>query len=141
MAGRIIRHPLTVPEQCRDMRHTHPEFKCLRSHAGMSWTGRISPTPLSEVYTIEIAYRRRRPPQVWVKEPDLRVSKEDYSIVHIYAEGCLCLHEEGEWRPWMTLSSTFIPWAAEWLLYYELWLATGQWYGGGEYRVASRRSA
>lgn len=29
------------------------------------------------------------------------------------------------------ISDTIIPWVADWLLYYELWLATGEWLGGG----------
>ena len=31
------------------------------------------------------------------------------------------------------LSETIIPWAIEWLYYYEIWLVTGTWNGGGEH--------
>ena len=31
----------------------------------------------------------------------------------------------------MFLSETIIPWAIEWLKYYELWRITGKWLGGG----------
>lgn len=31
----------------------------------------------------------------------------------------------------MLLSTTVVPWTAEWLIHYEVWLATGQWTGGG----------
>ena len=32
----------------------------------------------------------------------------------------------------MLIATTTVPWAAEWLLHYELWLATdGTWCGGG----------
>lgn len=40
----------------------------------------------------------------------------------------------GEWKPRMKLADTIVPWAAEWLLHYELWLATGEWGGGGVHR-------
>jgi hypothetical protein len=33
----------------------------------------------------------------------------------------------------MFLADTILPWAVEWLAYYEIWLATGVWYGGGEW--------
>ena len=31
------------------------------------------------------------------------------------------------------IANTIIPWTVEWLYYYELWLATGEWLGGGEH--------
>jgi hypothetical protein len=127
-----------VFEQAADMRRNRPDFIQRLSQAGMTWVGPIKPTPLSLTYTIEIIYRRHWCPQVWVRQPALAVRQEDYRFVHIYCEGCLCLNSEEEWRPWMTLSSTFIPWTAEWLLYFEVWQATGSWDGGGEYRVTAR---
>ena len=45
--------------------------------------------------------------------------------------GRLCLHFPGEWDPRMLISETIIPWASEWLYFHELWLATGEWHGGG----------
>lgn len=33
----------------------------------------------------------------------------------------------------MYVCDTIVPWTAEWLLNYELWLATGEWVGGGEH--------
>ena len=31
------------------------------------------------------------------------------------------------------IANTIIPWTVEWLYYYELWQATGEWLGGGEH--------
>jgi hypothetical protein len=31
----------------------------------------------------------------------------------------------------MLLSTTILPWTAEWLMHYELWLISGHWSGGG----------
>lgn len=31
----------------------------------------------------------------------------------------------------MLIANTIVPWTSEWLFYYEIWLATGQWHGGG----------
>lgn len=33
----------------------------------------------------------------------------------------------------MKLSDTYIAWTAEWLGYFEDWLATGEWAGGGRH--------
>jgi hypothetical protein len=47
----------------------------------------------------------------------------------------ICLYHpiEDEWTSKSWLKDTLIPWAIEWLLLYELWLATGKWLGGGEH--------
>ncbi|WP_244438191.1 hypothetical protein [Afipia birgiae] len=39
----------------------------------------------------------------------------------------------------MTIASTTVPWALDWLACYELWLMTGRWTGGG--RHAGSQSA
>ena len=40
----------------------------------------------------------------------------------------------------MRLFDTLIPWTAEWLWYFEDWLATGVWSGGGEHpRINKKR--
>lgn len=62
--------------------------------------------------------------------PKLR-ALPDSDIPHRFKDGCLCLHLNGEWDSTMLISETIIPWTAEWLLHYELWLATGEWHGGG----------
>ena len=33
----------------------------------------------------------------------------------------------------MSIADTIVPWTAEWLVYYEIWLMTGEWYGGGDW--------
>lgn len=45
----------------------------------------------------------------------------------------LCLFDPvgGEWSNKLLIADTTIVWAAEWLLYYELWHLDGVWRGGG----------
>jgi hypothetical protein len=45
----------------------------------------------------------------------------------------LCLYRYQEFNSYKYLSKTIIPWTVEWLYFYELWLATGEWCGGGEH--------
>lgn len=33
----------------------------------------------------------------------------------------------------MSISDTIVPGTAEWLVHYEIWLVTGEWYGGGDW--------
>jgi len=33
----------------------------------------------------------------------------------------------------MAIADTIVPWTADWLAHYEIWLVTGDWYGGGEW--------
>ncbi len=46
---------------------------------------------------------------------------------------CLCLthYESDKWNSSIMLTESYIPWAIEWTEFYELWLLTGIWYGGG----------
>ena len=56
----------------------------------------------------------------------------DY-LPHTYPGNELCLFYPGEWQHDRFLAVTIVPWTAEWLLHYEIWLATGEWTGGGRH--------
>ena len=56
---------------------------------------------------------------------------------HIYADRdglgfSLCLYDpwEDDWRAANSIAETIIPWTAEWLFWFEVWLLTGIWSGG-----------
>lgn len=78
-------------------------------------------------------------PDVIVLTPDLSLLGGTEKIPHTYAyDGkgtrlCLWWPKGREWIPQMKLTDTFIPWTAEWLHFFELWLKTGEWLGGGEH--------
>jgi hypothetical protein len=55
------------------------------------------------------------------------------SLPHVYGDGALCLHLAGEWSSDMLVVDSIIPWTAEWLINYEIWKATGEWHGGGQW--------
>lgn len=64
---------------------------------------------------------------------DRLATREGESLPHVYSDGTLCLHLSGEWNEKMYLVDSIVPWTAEWLANYEIWLATGDWNGGGEW--------
>jgi hypothetical protein len=43
----------------------------------------------------------------------------------------LYLPKTCEWQSWMRLDQTLVPWATLWLFYFEEWLVSGNWKGGG----------
>lgn len=51
----------------------------------------------------------------------------------MYADDRPCLYypKAKEWSESMLIADTIVPWLAEWLFHYEIWVLTGQWEGGG----------
>ena len=68
-------------------------------------------------------------------EKDLKIASNRTKLPHVYnskqQQLCLFSPSKKEWNGFTYIVDTVIPWASEWLYYYELWLPEGQWYGGG----------
>lgn len=109
-----------------------PEAKTKLTPTRFTWTGRLQPNELSRVYTVRITLFEGRFPRVDVLDPVLE-GRPGESIPHLFGDGSLCLHLEDEWVPTMLMVDTTVPWTSEWLINYEIWKATGVWYGGGEW--------
>jgi len=118
--------PIPLGLQIANMAIWFPGFRFDRTT--MSWHGQLQPAPASPRYRVELGYRPPRSPKVWVRSPALHPDAK-----HRYPDGTLCLYDPrvGEWHPGLFLSETIAPWAAEWLFYYEAWLADPQkrWFG------------
>ena len=78
---------------------------------------------------------RRKP--LW-KSHSLRRRTPDEPIPHTFEgdqpdtdDPCLYLPGSGEWSSDKKLALTFVPWLSLWLFFYESWLVTGEWQGGG----------
>lgn len=104
------------------------------------WYGEARPSPLSRIYSVIIKYDGSDDPVTWVVGSELRNLKhEDFphkydikpeeNIVRL----CLFLPGAREWTKQKAIANTVVPWAIEWLYFYEVWLATGVWYGGGQH--------
>lgn len=117
--------PLTIAIQQACIQERFPQFKYSRSQS--SWTGKLRPTAQSPEYLIKISYFLYDIPRVTVLSPKLHSNAP-----HVYREsGTLCLYypQDNSWSGQKLLGNTVFLWAAEWLYFYELWLATGQWFG------------
>lgn len=109
------------------------------------WEGILQPTPLSREYRVVIKYTLDHSPVCIVVDPDLQDLANDKKIPHTYLNQTgiggtqLCLYlpvikqknKVSEWQSTMFLADTFLPWASIWLFYFEYWLSTGEWEGGG----------
>ncbi|MFT0704432.1 hypothetical protein ACDX35_11870 [Enterobacter hormaechei] len=105
----------------------------------------LKPVPFSRGYKIRLEYAPPSAPRCFVVSPDLKKLSDGKKIPHTYAslasskitQLCLYLPRErhpdkhAEWVPQNQLSETILPWASLWLFYFEQWLHSGIWEGGG----------
>ena len=64
------------------------------------------------------------------------ITKDDFGTVpHLFSNGSLCLYYQFGEKPEFSFlncsASDYLAWVTKWLLFYELWKVTGEWYGGG----------
>ena len=107
-------------------------------HAGrLVWRYIASPTPLSRSYAVRIDYHQGDIPKVFIDEPDLTALANGRRLPHVYEQKptrlCLYLPRAREWANGMRIDQTIVPWTALWLFYFEEWLTSDDWKGGGEH--------
>jgi len=132
LGTRIKRYNLAVQEMALKKRFPNLTSRIKRSE--LTWKCDLTPSPLSDTYRIGLRYKLKKYPKVEVLSPTLQ-KREDEQPSHLYSYSkqrlCLFLPRAEEWDGSMILVKTVVPWACEWLLQYEIWLATGEWYGVG----------
>ena len=110
----------------------------------LRWQFHATPTALSRRYTMDLSYRQGCRPRLVVVDPDLVELAGGRRIPHVYDEEpravdlCVYLPRTREWDPSMRLDQTIIPWGIVWLFYFEEWLASDDWKGGGEHPRRTR---
>ena len=98
---------------------------------------KLKPTEESLQYKVKLVTKvGRSSVKVFVVEPNISKlirEKKGTNIPHKYPDGSLCLFlpEKKEWSYYDSWAKTLIPWTCLWLYYYEVWLLTGEWLGGG----------
>src|SRR5579883_431538 len=110
----------------------------------LTWEFAARPDPLSRIYKMRIVYQQGDVPKVYVIDPDLTFLAEGRRLPHVYEQKptrlCLYLPGGGEWSPSKRISETIVPWTFLWLWYFEEWLASGDWKGGGLHPKMRRRN-
>jgi len=103
---------------------------------GFEWTKEFSPTPLSDTYTLKIEYHVGYYPKSYIIKPKpLALADGATRLPHTYdtKQQRLCLFQPDyrEWTSSMPIADTIVHWAVLWMFYYESWVCTGKWLGGG----------
>lgn len=128
--------------QIREMKRRWPTFaveSCARGT--IVWVGKLR--GFQRFYVVKITWNvtKNYKPYVCLLDPPLRPRRDGSfeSIPHLIFDcqdppsSGLCLYNpgSGEWSNRMLIAATTVPWAAQWLFYYELWHYDGNWRGGG----------
>lgn len=91
---------------------------------------------------MRISFHRGETPTVFVVAPDLSQLAAGRCLPHVYRDPlrlCLTLPGTREWTGAMRIDQTFVPWATTWLYYFEEWLISDEWKGGGRHPDPSDR--
>ncbi|MCA1777684.1 MAG: hypothetical protein LC676_19355 [Loktanella sp.] len=102
----------------------------------LEWRFCAQPTPLSRSYQAILVLEKDGTPDVRIVDPDLRLLAGRRDLPHIYHNPdrlCLYLPGTGQWDASKRLDLTIIPWTHLWLIYFEEWLASNEWKGGGQH--------
>lgn len=121
------------------MRLIWPHFGCRAAGCLLVCQGSLQPLDICEKYSVRIEYRIGLSPSTWVDglpAPDKEPCGK--KIPHRYRDGSICLFYGAEWTADKAIAQTIVPWLLEWLAFYEGWLATGEWQGGGTHPETSR---
>lgn len=134
MGGKRI-SSLNMGIQARKIEALFPDSVLTYSAAQLNWRHTVTPSPLSGSYDLKLIYKKGRHPSVYVVSPQLELHEDCDALPHVYntKKQWLCLYNKpgNEWNSGLLIADTVIPWACEWLVHYECWLATGDWHGGG----------
>jgi hypothetical protein len=129
---------LTAAQQFLNLRGDPavPGQGCLRP-GGLTWRCDLQPTPLSRVYSVRIEYLQGTTPRVFVDSPNLEELAQGRHLPHVYREPeihlCLFMPAREQWHGGLLISRTIVQWTMLWLYFFEEWLASGDWKGGGEH--------
>ena len=142
----------TVDDQDVAIRRAFPGFQLTVAAGWIGiWEGPVR--PISKTYRIRIVFFRRRFFDGWsLENPYVSVCvvdpligaeaiREERLLPHIYWNEQrpeypnLCLYDPKEmsWTPEQLVATTVIPWASQWLFFYEYWQITGEFRGPGRH--------
>lgn len=131
----------TIAQQIEAMAVAWPMFRVgKRDRVNRSAIWSCVLKPQFTAYRVEVRYAVGASPKVRILSPELErlPGNEEGSLPHVYGpsnDPTLCLYdpEANEWNSTMLIAEKIIPWTIEWLTFYEFWLMTGVWSGGGRH--------
>lgn len=136
--------PPTVPRPSPGLQLAHLKMRNRngtgRVHRGrLTWRWCAQPSPMSRIYQVRLECDDKGNPEVFVDSPDICLLAGGRKVPHLYSqekrELCLYLPGSGQWNTTKLLANNIVPWVSLWLLYFEEWLWSDEWKGGGEHPV------
>ena len=120
------------------LKANYKDSDCVIENKKLVWCGKVKPTAFSKEYNVLITYKMLESPKIWIIGEELE-QLDNLDFPHNYCVEPenkmvrICLYRYSEFNKYKLLAKTIIPWTIEWLYFYELWLATGEWLGGGQH--------
>ena len=95
--------------------------------------GSLQPTPRSCWYKYEIKYWTKGTIKIFIRDPLIKTELNGKKAEHLYKDGSLCLYfpKAKQFDSKKLIVDYIVPWISLWLFFYEIWLVTGYWKGGG----------
>lgn len=127
----------SIAEQYLLLKSRYKNSKCSIDRNGFTWSLQVQPLPLSDTYTIKIVYSQSDAwPKTYITNPKpLKFAEGATKLPHCYDTKkqrlCLFYPKYKEWNDSMQIATTIVHWAIMWIVYYESWVITGEWKGGG----------
>ena len=145
---------MKIPTKPMSLAQRHAELKALKwpesnlyliAGRDLRYVFSIAPNVLSRVYRCMLRLRVSGSPEAFVLEPNLEELAPGRQLPHVYPHDgrgtklCLWLPRAAEWSSQLTMQESYLSWTAEWLDYFEEWLVTDEWAGGGEHPDSRRK--
>ena len=134
----VNKRTFTPIQQLGLLKHEFPSSKGSVTRGTMVWRYEFTPSALSDTYKLKIVYNANKYPKAYIESPKpLQLAEGAKQLPHTYdfsngkQQLCLFWPAADEWNSSLSIATTIVHWAVQWMYYYEIWLATGTWMGGG----------
>lgn len=125
------RKKIMLSKQFAKVKKDYENWDCRLLANSIILIGNIKPTALSSEYKVKVSYSLSEPPIITIMDPKLELHPNATKLPHVFEKKRLCLHYKEFDSYSHYLADTIIVWITWWLLFYETWLVTGVWNGGG----------
>ena len=135
--------PLSIAVQAHLLKECFLAERLKVSKREHMWDGQLRPSAVSSPYTVRVQYALGDFPNVYILSPDLQALADFVTpgrdIPHKYDVNplriCVYHPSKNEWKPSDSIAITILPWTCMWISFYEDWVFTNVWSGGGEHPI------
>jgi len=121
---------VTIPKYIYNVKFSSKVFNIIEvGEKTVTFSGKIVSSTIQKNYEVEIMCGLNFYPKVYIKNIDFSKKRPP----HLYKDNSLCLYylDYNEYKHKDLIFPKIYDWIILWIYYYELWLAYGEWLGGG----------